>query len=1349
MKTPSILLLGMALLASPLVRGASDAKPHAVFVIGTPHYNPSDSMGPLALQLAKDFGFKTTVIDPDYNPEKNEKGLPGLEVLGKADVAIFYTRFLTLPAGQLKHITDYLESGKPVVGIRTTTHAFQYPQGHALEKWNDGFGRDAMGSKYFIHGQGGTVVEKAQDHEILTGVDLKEPRQTPGTLYLSELPKDATVLLRGTGAFKRTGEITNSFGTHQIEAEMTDDVAWTWTNGWGGKVFGTTIGHPGAFADENWVRFLINGIHWAASKPVPAANTPVRTIEAGMEKKTAAKPEPEKADRKNSRQASNVEGAQHTRTKNQRDAKNTKSGKAPPEEDPELAEFGIYADSAANAERTEPVVTTLPLELPKGARIAFVGNTLLDRAQEFGHIESLMQLAHPDHELVFRNFAWSADEVDLQPRPDNFATVPQHLTREKIDVIVAAFGYNESFGGKERLDEFRGRLTTWLVDMKTSAFNGKTGPQIVLLSPIANENAPGVPAAELNNERIALYTKAMAEVAAEQQVAFIDLYTPSLAAMQDPATQLTINGAHLTEEGYAVVADSLFRAAFGESPPVMNEELRAVVVDKNRQYFRRYRPLNTFYYVGGRSKTYGYLDFLPAMRSFEVMSSNRDERTWAIARGQSFNGQPIDDSNAPPMDEVLEARGANEWLSPADELAAFNVDPRFEVNLFASEEQFPDIACPIAMRWDSKGRLWVSCSTTYPHIYPGQEPSDKIVILEDVDNDGKADACKVWADDVHIPLSFELIENGVMVSEEPHFSRLLDTDGDDKADERTLTLTGFGTEDSHHALHDFVWTPYGDLMFRESIFHNTQVETAYGPVRAKNSAWFQFHPPSQRLTSFGAYPNTNPWGVTYDDWGNHVASHPIFATAFQATNPPYPNQHPKTTLPAYSGVCGHEFVDFPMWPEELQGGFIKVRYKPTNRVEIHKWIEKEDGFEEEYVSDLIFSENLSFIPVDLRYGPRGAMYVCDWYNPVKGHAQYSLRDPRRDRVSGRIWRIVPKGADLQDPPTIDGAPVTDLLDNLKRREYRYRYWTKRELRKRDPETVATALDRWVADLDVDDPRFRHHQTEALWTYKSVGAVRPDLLDELLNCDNHHARAAATQQLRYSLQNIDQLAKRAQDENGIVRVQAANAASYIGTREALEAILPMLEQPMGEHLSYAVTCTLGSAALRRHWQSEDALRTQVETFLKANTKEESFKIVAGGTNNAREAQFDGQANLAEITISCVPERMMYTKTRFKVKAGQPIKLTFTNPDATPHNLAIVKPGNVEAVGMAGNEMAKDPEGIKKDFIPESDAILHHTKLIFPNQAEILRFEAPSEPGTYPYLCTFPGHWVVMKGEMIVN
>ena len=274
----------------------------------------------------------------------------------------------------------------------------------------------------------------------------------------------------------------------------------------------------------------------------------------------------------------------------------------------------------------------------------------------------------------------------------------------------------------------------------------------------------------------------------------------------------------------------------------------------------------------------------------------------------------------------LNLRSINHWLSPQDELDAFQIDPRFEVQLFASEEMFPELACPIQMRWDSRGRLWVSCSTTYPHVYPGQEANDKLLILEDTDQDGRADQCEVFADDLHIPLSFELAHGGVYVSEEPYLSWIGDTDDDGKADQRVRLLAGFGCEDSHHALHDMVWTPDGDLMFRESIFHHSQVETPYGPVRVDNSSWFLFRPSEHRLTAFGSYPNTNPWGVTFDDWGFHVASHPVFASAFHALNPPYPQQHARAAgIPAYSGVCGHEFVDFEGWPEDMQGGFVKVR----------------------------------------------------------------------------------------------------------------------------------------------------------------------------------------------------------------------------------------------------------------------------------------------------------------------------------------------------------------------------------------------------------------------------------------
>ena len=148
---------------------------------------------------------------------------------------------------------------------------------------------------------------------------------------------------------------------------------------------------------------------------------------------------------------------------------------------------------------------------------------------------------------------------------------------------------------------------------------------------------------------------------------------------------------------------------------------------------------------------------------------------------------------------------------------------------------------------------------------------------------------------------------------------------------------------------------------------------------------------------------------------------------------------------------------------------------------------------------------------------------------------------------------------------------------------------------------------------------------------------------------------------------------------------------------------------------------------------------------------SSKTKAGSsTLNARDAAFDSQANLAEIKISCIPGRLLFSQKKFEVKAGQAVKLVFTNPDATPHNLLILQPGTpVESVGLAANEMAKSPEGAKNNFIPEDERILLSTKMLAPNSSETLRFLAPKKPGIYPFLCTFPGHWVLMKGEMVVK
>ena len=1010
----------------------------------------------------------------------------------------------------------------------------------------------------------------------------------------------------------------------------------------------------------------------------------------------------------------------------------------------EFNEFGLYSDKSKKPNETSPVITNLPLKIKKGARIAYVGNTLLDRSQHFGHFESFLQRYLPTHNLVIRNFSWSADEVDIQPRPDNFASTDQHLLNHKTDIIFAAFGFNESFAGKEKIPDFKSRLKKYIQHTKTRSYNGKKGPKIILISPTPNQNLENTPAADLNNERLLLYTSAMREVAKSEQIGFVDVFSTVYP------NESTINGVHLNEEGYRAFGSALFKGIFNESPEPINEELRLAVVEKNKQFFRRYRPLNTFYYTGGRKGRYGYLDFLPAMKNFEIMANNRDQSIWSIAQGKETKLK-IDDSNVPDLPETSQSRGGNKWMSAEDELKSFKIDPRFEVNCFASEEDFPDIACPIQIRWDSKGRLWVACSTTYPHIYPGQEPNDKIVILEDTNGDGKADKSNVWADDLHIPLSFEFGNGGVYVSEEPDFTFLKDTNGDGKADFRSRVLTGFGCEDSHHALHDFVWTPDGKLLFRDSIFLNSQIETPYGPIRVKNSGWFLFEPKTQKLQTFGSYPNTNPWGVTFDKWGHHVASHPIFASTFHATNPPYPTQHPRPSgIQAYSGTCGQEFIDWDTFPKEMQGGFVKARYKPTNRIEFHRWINAGDHMQEKYESDIIFSKNLSFIPVDIRFGPKGALYVCDWYNPIKGHAQYSLRDERRDKSSGRIWRITAKDKKLKTHAKIDGSTITELLNNLKRKEYRIRYWTKQEIRKHSKEDVSRELDLWLKTLDENAPNYRHHQLEALWVYSNIGIHNEKLLVDLINCEVPEARAAAARQIRHWPKDMINSAERlisksSKDPDDIVKLETALTCSWLGTQKSFNTLIELSENDMGKHLNYAVTTALGSESIKMHWSKDNKVVQNILTKAKKRNQLNAGKT----TRNATEANFDKQKELKTVNIKCVPEKMIYDITEFTVKRNQPVKLILSNPDLTMHNLVIVKPGALEKVGKAGNEMAKDKNGLKKNYIPNLSEVLWSTPQLKQNTSHTIRFKAPKKSGEYPYVCTFPGHWVIMKGLMKVK
>ena len=274
----TLLAFTLTLWLTGLANADENEKPHAVFVVGTLHYSPELTMPVFAKELER-FGFRTTVVMGEGNPEKKTQNvLPGIEALDEADVAIFFMRFLNLPDKEWQPIEDYLKSGKPVIGLRTATHSFRYPKGHKRFEWNVGFGRRALGNPWIVHQSSETkisVVEKALKHPIMTHV-TKRQWVSPGTLYLTRLSDGAIPLVMGSGK-GRARTINRSVGKVDVKPHEEDVVAWAWENEWGGKVFGTSFGHPGDFAEESFVRMMLNAVHWSVDRPLPDADAKIST----------------------------------------------------------------------------------------------------------------------------------------------------------------------------------------------------------------------------------------------------------------------------------------------------------------------------------------------------------------------------------------------------------------------------------------------------------------------------------------------------------------------------------------------------------------------------------------------------------------------------------------------------------------------------------------------------------------------------------------------------------------------------------------------------------------------------------------------------------------------------------------------------------------------------------------------------------------------------------------------------------------------------------------------------------------------------------------------------------------
>ncbi|GAB3928638.1 PVC-type heme-binding CxxCH protein [Larkinella terrae] len=536
--------------------------------------------------------------------------------------------------------------------------------------------------------------------------------------------------------------------------------------------------------------------------------------------------------------------------------------------------------------------------------------------------------------------------------------------------------------------------------------------------------------------------------------------------------------------------------------------------------------------------------------------------------------------------------------SVAAELKSFQLADGYKIELFASEEL--GIADPCAMRWDEKGRLWVLTIPSYPQLGPGQKPFDKLTILEDRNHDGKADTSHVFADGLMMPLGFELGHGGVYLGEQTELVFLKDTDGDGKADTRQVLMSGFGTHDSHQTINSFLWSPGGELFFSQGHSIYSRVETAWGIEKADRAAIWRYRPLRRQLDNFldGSTASVNPWGMNFGEWGEmfHKANDPelfytvpgLVKTAHRALLPPIGKLVIKGSI--------IEIIRTKHLPDDLKGDFIIAGYY-NNKIERMRVTSDSSGYTARLLEPILSSSSRSFRPIDIKVGPDGALYVLDWYNPIIGHYQASMRHPDRDKMHGRIWRITATGRPLVQPPKLADQPVAVLLDQLKSDEHWVRYQVKRLLAEKPLNDVRPVLTEWVEKLDRNDPNYEHQLMEALGVYESHEVVHESLLRQLASGKEPGARAYAAHvagrwadQLLKPLEILEPLIR---DANPRVRLEALVAVSAVHKPEAMALATQVLDQPMDKFLRYALEKT--AYALQDWW--DPALQTGKLAFKK--------------------------------------------------------------------------------------------------------------------------------------------------------
>jgi putative membrane-bound dehydrogenase-like protein len=401
-------------------------------------------------------------------------------------------------------------------------------------------------------------------------------------------------------------------------------------------------------------------------------------------------------------------------------------------------------------------------------------------------------------------------------------------------------------------------------------------------------------------------------------------------------------------------------------------------------------------------------------------------------------------------------------MSPKGSLERIQVPADCQVSLFASE---PEIAKPIAMAWDGKGRLWIAETADYPHgVMENGQGHDSIRICEDTDHDGRADKFTVFATGLNIPTGLVLVNGGVIVSQPPRFVFLKDTNGDDKADERKEIISGWGIRDTHaqasnlhYGFDNWIYGCVGYSGFERSVDGATQT-FAMGTYR--------FRPDGSGLEFLHQFTN-NSWGQGCNDAGDQFGGTangaPLFFCGIPATayggsprgmtakkinvvedcHTITPNFRQVDVFNGYTAAAGSSFIYSDALPERFQG--MAMVCEPTMKtVSLMKVVPDGSGYKALDGFNLFASSDEWTSPVCAEVGPDGAVWVADFQNFIIQHNPTPSSDRGgftaktgvggahenvlRDHERGRIYRVHARSAKcVPTAPTLTSGNVAARL----------------------------------------------------------------------------------------------------------------------------------------------------------------------------------------------------------------------------------------------------------------------------------------------------------------------------------